>query len=266
MIVNIYINEESLVGQYCKDVEGGVLQLMSAAKAIQSYQSVDVKMYYTKAIFGKQICTTNGYTLIQMKSASPTLFQALMQMLNKASDWKLSPLQDGGSTYTSMGQSANDTSMAEAYERSHQPKEATLLLNFGQSVYGEPTTEVCKNGNNVAVNSLVSTENAAQFIESLGIYPAFDPTGNEKVQDEQTILVDEELFVPTVYYNHHRKVYKRIGKEEYWCADNQHRDGSVHLEVFSKTTGKFKGTCAIDDVMKFTEKKENRYIDLQRRS
>lgn len=263
MTVNVYVNEESLQGQLCAKENDGVKQLIDVLRVLRSFQGVDVKLYYSKTIFNKLLCADNGYTLHNIKQSNRDLYNDLIQNLNRAVDWKTSQLQNPAASYTCNGQSVNGTSVAEVYERPN-PQETSILLNCHNSTFADPVVDVFKNGTAVHVHSLSTCDVASEFIHSLGIVPAFNRKSNEKVLDEQTILSDTNLFSPTPYYNHHRRVYQRKGKNEYWCADNMHRGGSVHLEVFDKNTGKFKGTCEIDDMGKFRPLDRNRHINLQK--
>ena len=67
-------------------------------------------------------------------------------------------------------------------------------------------------------------------------------------RDYQTILKDHSVFERTSKKNQGRTVYKRIGTNELWCVDNEHRGVDAHIEVFDCITRKHIGISLINEI------------------
>ena len=80
--------------------------------------------------------------------------------------------------------------------------------------------------------------------------------------DEQTILVNTDIFEPTKRREQGRIRYRKKDNGEIWYVDNGHYGKSAHLEVFD-AEGIHIGICKIDDINSFVNKpKPGRTIEI----
>lgn len=251
MKIAVYINEESLQGQFCGNVTDAINNLLSVINALASNRSVYLLVLTSSAVFSKHVCTGTGLTLAQLSKTDHDLFMAFKGVLDKGKYWdKETPVQSSVAQYSYQQQSVNGTSVSEAREMIERGEEAMLVSFLGSNYAGKVLT-IEKDGSEKAVPHAMTTADVFDFLASKGIALKYDRSKFLRVDDRQTVLADISQFTETKHKVQGRTVYERIGKNEYWYVDNMHKDGSVHLEVFRMSDGSFLGTCDIEDVNRF---------------
>lgn len=138
--------------------------------------------------------------------------------------------------------------VGNAYETDNKP----LLINLPNSSFGNNSeVQVTKNGQNAkSISQINSIEGWINYLKShLSIAP-YTADAKHPPLDEQTILVDTNLFEPTGRREQGRVRYRRKENGEIWYVDNGHYGLSAHLEVFD-ATGVHIGKCKIDDITTF---------------
>lgn len=139
------------------------------------------------------------------------------------------------------------------------------LISFILSSFQEPTTACGKQKVDVRV-FLNKDSLSAYLLQHHYLLADYPDDATYPPRDEQTILSDTSLFELTTRINHNRKVYRRLGTDELWCADNQHYGADAELEVFRMSDGKHIATCGIENINTYhpngnKKKYRNRYIE-----
>ena len=240
MSMNAYINDASLIGQF------GAGNSMEAIKAVREmvsflYKSQHCSLYWNRsALFGALVepGKTFGHVLESDKDMK-SYWQSLM--CNNAD----SVLQ----------KSADDIDAG---------KDAGLVSYINSPFY-EPTAKCGKQQVDVHVFLNINSLSAYLF-EQHYLIKEYSKDACYPPRDEQTLLCDTSLFEPTTRINHHRKLYKRLDKDELWCVDNLHFGADAELEVFRMSDDKHIATCGINDISTFhpdgnVKKYRNRYIE-----
>ena len=251
MKISVYINEESLQGQFCGGFTDAINNLMAVINAFASNHSIEVSIITSSAIFSKQVCSSTGLALAQLSRADHDLFYAFKGMLDKGKYWdKDVSVQNLNSVYLYKNLPVNGTSVAEARESMDSGQEI-ILVSFPGSNYAGNYVSIEKDGKGKDIPNAMTTADVFDFLTNKGVALKYDRSKFLRVDDIQTVLADTSQFIETSYKVQGRTVYERIGEDEYWYVDNFHKDGSVHLEVFRMSDGSFIGTCDIEDVNKF---------------
>lgn len=251
MKVTVYINEDSFQGQLCGGVNDAINNLLAVVNTLASNYGVEVSVLTSSAIFSKQVCSQTGLMLAQLSKTDHDLFVQFKGMLDKARYWdKDVPLQSPTALYLYRKQKVNETSVAEAREYVDAGAE-TMVISVLGTAYAGKTLNIEKDGVAKGVPHALTTADVFDYLTSKGIALRYDRSKYLRVDDMQTVLADSSQFAATRHKVQGRTVYERIGEDEYWYVDNFHKDGSVHLEVFRMSDGKFMGTCDIEDMNKF---------------
>ena len=240
MSLNAYINDASLVGQFqpMNSVEaiGNVREMVSFLR-----KNPHCALYWnSSALFGAMV--EQGRTFGQIMDTHRDL----------KSYWRTLTCNHVDSTV----QSAADNT-ASGIDAG--------LISFILSPFSEPTT-ACGT-QNIDVRVFLNKDSlSAYLLQHHYLLVDYPDDATYPPRDEQTILSDTSLFELTARINRHRKVYRRLDKDEWWCADNQHHGADAELEVFQMSDGKHIATCGIKNIATYhpdgNEKKyRNRYID-----
>ena len=238
--MNAYINDASLVGQF------GPCSSMAAIKKVREMvsflrQNQHCSLYWNRsALFGAWVepDKTFGHVL-EFDRDMKSYWQSLIC-----------------NSVVSVVQAAADETKAG--------KEAGLVC-YINSPFHEPTTKCGEQQVPVLVFLNIDSLSTYLFENHYLIKDYPDDTAYPP-RDEQTMLYDTTLFELTTRINHHRKLYKRLDKEELWCVDNQHVGADAELEVFRMSDGKHIATCGIKDISTYhpdgnAKKYRNRYIE-----
>ena len=138
-----------------------------------------------------------------------------------------------------------------AYDTTDQP----LLINLPNSSFGTGcAVNVTKNGQNIRmIDQIDSIAGWTKYLKSNLVVAPYRADAKRPPMDEQTILVDADLFEPTGRREQGRIRYRRKENGEIWYVDNAHYGLSAHLEVFD-ANGVHIGKCKIDDIKTFINK------------
>lgn len=250
MRITVFINEDSLQGQFCGRDHDSIKNLLIVINTLMSNNSVEVTVLASKDIFSKQLCGNPSLTLDQLCKGDRDLANAFKGMLDRGGYWNSAPSQQETSVYKYNQKLVTNTSVAEAREYAEKGKD-TILTSFPDTDYSSNSLDVTKDGVSMLVPHALTTDDVIQFLENKGIALKYDRAKSQRVDDKQTVLADATQFSATKFRVQGRTVYLRIDNNQYWYVDNFHRDGSAHLEVFSSSDCKFIGTCDIEDISKF---------------
>lgn len=253
MGVNLYINDISLHGQFTKGLSNAVCEfLRTISDILHSFN--DVTLWNNSRLL-QAVVDANGHRLDIIQQENKNLWFHLIGVLDKAKTLSHSPT----GVYTCNGNDVTLSSLSAAYD-DQTARGNVIVVSLSPSEYSNNPLSVAKDGSSTNIRNIVNSVQIATVASGFAIKNVYDKTSQDKVLDEQTVLIDTELFELTnLKPQKGSKVYKRKGHEEYWYVDSAHRDGEAHLEVFA-TSNNFLGTCAIDDVNKFrpnTNKKKN---------
>lgn len=251
-MVNIYINERSIEGQYCNDFGERISKVIQNVRTLQANVLGGVTVYVAKSIYDCAVCNAgqvNFSTFLSRNNERKKQFQLMLQKATiKDIPYNNDDMYSYGQLYV------DNSSMSVAYEEKVPGANKQLLLNFGVDLFPDGNLLIEKNlADGRVVHGAFETNHIGEWLRVeniLGVYTKDTPV---RTIDEQTILSDTTLFTPTNHYVQGRRVYKRIGMPEYWYADNGHTGGSAHLEVFQSSDMHFKGTCHIDDINTFVK-------------
>lgn len=135
-----------------------------------------------------------------------------------------------------------------AYETAAQP----LLINLPNSSFGAGNTvDVTKEGQHAkTIDQVDSLAGWTEYIKSHLVVVPYTADAKRPPLDEQTILVNTDLFEPTGKREQGRIRYRRKENGEIWYVDNAHYGRSAHLEVFD-ADGVHIGKCQIHDIKTF---------------
>lgn len=231
--LNTYVYDCSMEGQFVSedDAKNAIRELLAMVSILMDTQNVNVSILY------------NRKSLYQAMATAQLMFGAIMDKdrdLKKL--WELKRMQ------LLSDDSVDNAAYVDVVAGKH-----VGLLCFRGSYFREPQVTLSnleyKEACNVTVWVLVETLSA--FLYKKNWLKTYSDATKYVPRDEQTILTDTALFMPTTHHNHKRKVYERIGRDEYWCCDNFHTGRSAELEVFRKSDLKHIGTCGIFDINTF---------------
>jgi hypothetical protein len=262
-MIEIYFNEESIHEQFydrasihsALRIFLSVLNLIGEISAERRFFRKNDPLQFSKAARGEYlIATINRVTDLSLKQA---IFGAWYNRL-KAINWADERLHSSADFFTCAADDVTETSMAELAERTFcNATRVATLLNFPKSRYAKQDT-VCitKNRSRACDLRCVDEEPsmAAWLNDVLSLRDfAYDYHSLQPPVDEQTVLRDHRRFVRTNQVNGGRKVYKEVGTNYYWYADNLHFGQSAHLEVFDPD-GIHLGEADIEGVLDETKK------------
>lgn len=268
MKINVFINEMSIEGQF-PDIDSfkkEFLSLLSNVECFQNALSVKVEFYYDNSLLNRYI--NNSYNQLSDLFKDKDIKNKYQMNRDRYwKKWRDNLIHNKDDKYLYKTTNYSDTSVAESYEYTKTySKDISILLNFPSS-FASPKINVIKDNTSLEIHSYSKEEDINDFLlhESL-VIGKYNDKCLYPPRDYQTILVDSTQFKPSPYRNHNRRVYERIGKDEYWCVDNFHTNGSAHLEIFQMSDGSFKGTCKIDDITaintKMRKKEKSKKIQL----
>lgn len=250
MIINIYLNEQSLCGYNdINDFISAFANLKTVIHSISGYSKA-TRILYSKHIY--HTCPTGEHigSIIKKRPDFNHLFNDFFQ--RNASVWNNEQVHNSIISYEYNGNNYSSTTVAEATEHTIVKNiiDDVVLINIDDKIFSSPNVQVIKNKNSsIDLKSIHSTDSLLNFLKNIGvIVNIYDYNCNYPPKDFQTILYDSSQFEKTTYINKRRKVYKRINHDEYWCVDNQHTK-DAHLEVFDSTTFKHKGKSPIDKAL-----------------
>lgn len=249
-MINIYINERSIVGQYCNDFGERISKVIQNVRILQANVLGGVTVYVARSIYDYVVCNAGQVNFSTFLSKNKEQKKQFQLMLQKAT---IKDIPFNNNDIYSYGELfVDNSSMSVAYEEKVPGANKQLLLNFGVDLFPDGNLLIEKNlADGREVHATFETNQIGEWLRTENILGVYTPDTPVKTIDEQTILCDTALFSPTNHYVQGRRVYKRNGKPEYWYADNGHRGGSAHLEVFQSSDMHFKGTCHIDDINTF---------------
>lgn len=118
------------------------------------------------------------------------------------------------------------------------------LISFPGAFFVEPTT-TC-GASNIAVPVYLSEETVSKHLYAKQYIREYSQDARYSPRDQQTVLVNPALFIPTNRDNHRRRLYERVGTDELWCVDNQHYGLDAEFEVFRKSDETHIGTCGLN--------------------
>lgn len=175
-------------------------------------------------------------------------------------------IDDAGYTYmlTDNEMAVCGGCMPHAYEI-HSATDVPLLLNLSMDI-PTPSVKVLKNGiNSKEIPSFHVSDTVTAYFQEIGLLPRFyDKNSKYRPNVSETILTDTSLFTPTKFFNKGNRLYRRRDDEDQlWCLDSAHYGNSVHLEVFSESSGKQIMVSCHDEIRPFrelTDKEKNRKI------
>lgn len=154
--------------------------------------------------------------------------------------------------------------MSHAYEI-HSATDGALLMNLSFDI-PSPLVILLKNGiNSKGIPSFHHYEALTNHFQKTGLLPRFyDKRSKYLPNVSETILADDSLFIPTKFFNKGNRLYRRRDNpDQLWCLDRAHFGNSVHLEVFSESSGKQIMVSCHDEIRSFrelTDKEKNRKI------
>ncbi len=249
MNINVFINEMSIEGQF-SDLDSLKKDFLSLLSNIEYFQNTisKVNVYYDDSLLNKY--TDNSYHRLSDLFTNKDIKQKYQVNKDKYwNKWRENLLHNTHDKYIYKTNNYSDTSVAESYEYTKKySNDISILLNFPSS-FESPKIRVINANKSLEIHSFSKEENITCFLHNQSlIIDKYNIKCIHPPRDSQTILMNVSLFKISPYRNHNRRVYERIGKDEYWCVDNFHTNGSAHLEIFRKSDGSFIGTCKIDDI------------------
>ncbi|MDD4971047.1 MAG: hypothetical protein PHT07_16590 [Paludibacter sp.] len=149
----------------------------------------------------------------------------------------------------------NSTSLAEAYEYSLKYKNATLALNFPDSILSKHNALLIFTVKNtpIGTKTISCVDSVSLFEEWIdqnidNIVFSYDKSSYNPPSDNQTCLRSKIRFVETSRSFHGRKIFveKRTGYN--WYVDSLHHGGKSHIEVFDENN-KFVGEANLEGVL-----------------
>lgn len=245
----VFINEMSIRQQFTTLEEAqkafkSFLQLLDSI--VKSQLDVDV-FYDNIKLFERFVTQTHVFENLFSDKDLKRKYQISRDKYWKS--WRKQPIHHSSEFYFCNEECVSDTSVAEACEYTAQyTQDCTILLNL-QASFATPEINVTKGDVSYQVKSIVRLVDIENLLPTHSV-TAYPIDSTVPPRDAQTVLSDPRLFTPTSHYQQGRRIYERIGYNEYWYVDNCHYNGSAHLEFFDKRTLRFLGICQIDDVNK----------------
>jgi len=233
--LNTYIFDRSVEGQFAteadsKEAISGILSLVSL---LADAQNVTVSVSYDRTALYQAMMTAEmmfGTVLDRNRDLRVSWNKTRLQLMHALT-------------------------VNEAAYRDAETGMGVALLCIRGSQYAEPDVVLldASGVNSRKVLTWVSLDTLSKYLSSKNWLRTYSEATKYVPRDEQTILVDTSLFQLTTHHNHQRKVYERIGADEYWCCDNLHTGRSAELEVFRKSDLTHIGTCGIFDIATFSK-------------
>ncbi len=240
--MNIYINEKSICDLSDEgEFDEGLRRMFEIANFCKIYHN-DVSIFRSSTIHNvNPILNTHIGTILKKNKS---LNQIFLHNIQKYKKWEACKIHKSNLSYQHKGEEYVDTSVAEATDA-----EDAVLVNIDDCIFKSPIICVNKSDNSsVDVESVFDFATLDRLLSVKYITcKKYDYNSQYTPRDYQTILFDAKIFSATKFRNDGRIVYERIGHNEYWCVDNAHKT-NAHLEVFSSTTLKHKGTSSIEEI------------------
>lgn len=235
MSINAYINDASLVGQFQPGTSRGAIDNVTAMVRLLR-KCPNCTLYWNRsALFGALVEPDKTFGHVLEGKRDLQLY------------WQNLRCQLVESTI----QAAVDDTIKE---------QAAGLVCYIMSSFSEPTT-VCGTPP-TEVRVFLGEESLSSFLYANHYLSDYTADTHYSPRDEQTILVDTNLFEPTQRDNHGRRLYLRKGTDQLWCVDNFHVGLDAELEVFRISDEAHIGTCGINDIHTFDSKaKKGRYVE-----
>lgn len=229
-----YVYDRFMEGQFVSedDARNAITELLAMVSLLMDTQNVNVTILYKRQ------------SLYQAMATAQLMFGAILDRNRDLKRlWELKRMQ----------LLSDDLVDNAAYADAAAGKQVGLLC-FRESHYGEPLVALSNQNDEKTrnVSAWVLVDNLSAFLYKNHWLRTYSDATKYVPRDEQTILADTSLFRLTTHHNHKRKVYERIGKDEYWCCDNFHTGRSAELEVFRKSDLKHIGTCGLFDINTFS--------------
>ena len=253
--MQIFINEASLCAQYTSPYHfyEAIKLFLSSLKRIDEIKN-DKYILKSQHFYYSHVLSDSLFDSVLKTSPSlRKVFNENFQRINPKC-WERNKCHDDSCCYEFSGKDYVGTSVAELTERKIRTADLNgFLMNFMDSPFGDSVTiPVSKdNSNPIYVDCATTPESIDDWLMSHGFLDpneAYSKDSRWPPRDYQTILKDHSVFERTGKKNQGRTVYKRIGTNELWCVDNEHRGVDAHIEVFDCITRKHIGIALINEI------------------
>jgi hypothetical protein len=249
--MQVFINEKSLHSQFTAyNIARAVKTFLSAIAVLNEWE-IQRETFTSNSIYNStpipKVMITN------IIKGDKELNDHFLNNLKSWAYWEDSIQHDATATYTFSENNYVNSSVAEITERMINDKSLNaFLLNFSDSIFGHSISiEVVKAPSTmIATDCVYDGDSATAWLISKNIInPAalYSVSCRFPPKDFQTVLLKSGSFVETQYLNQNRKVYRRIGYNQYWVIDNFHYGTDAHIEVFS-LKGKHLGVSDINRI------------------
>lgn len=271
--MEVFINEKSLNNQF-SDNHSFIESIKILISSLDFISNIKQEKKIFKSLHFFYFTGFNDSNFESCLKKNPQINSAFSQCFNRINpkNWENQKIHKESSTYQHDSIEYVNTSVAELAElnllNDGNPK--GFLINFNPSYFSNKSNiDILKDSEYlISVHCTCDPDSIHQWlIENKIIQPEKVYNEDSKLAplDIQTVLCNSSHFELTNLKNKGRKVYKRIGFNEYWSVDNskRHAGKKAHLEVFSSTTGKHLGTSLYSEIKLNTDYVDNtRYLDL----
>ena len=250
-MIDTYLNDCSAQEQFSTWNENGVLKVFVnlACKTTDSSQ-----IYVDKGnIFMARL--SPQHMIANVLDNDRDVYTQLQRVIEKSKD----PKMDEIASYEVNAVPYVQRIIGGAFETNNQ----SLLINFPNSTFGSRAVSITKNGANAKlIEQIESEEEWNNYLKTHTQVKPYTENDIQPPMDEQTILVNTDIFEPTKRREQGRIRYRKKDNGEIWYVDNGHYGKSAHLEVFD-AEGIHIGICKIDDMNSFVNKpKPGRTIEI----
>lgn len=252
------------------DFVEGIRTFISALKRVSEIKS-SYKTYKSDYLF--YYSGLKDMHLNRALKGDPQLNQAFalnLQTLNPQI-WEREKIHRDNVSYVFDKEEFVGTSVAEFAERKFTlPEFKGFLLNFCESRFINTAILVVRDQTqDILLDCVTSSKSIDEWLRSneiIDLTDEYDTNSPLPPRDNQTVLVDKELFERTGYpKNNGRTVYRKIGASQLWVVDSspKHSGDKAHIEVFDEGTTCHLGTSLYDQINLDTAfKVKNRKINL----
>lgn len=242
--LNIYLNEESLHGQYTPDnIEEKIGDVISCLDVLALCPEGCMNKYYIpEALYRKPVYgdKTELQSFLNQHKDRKRQFQLRLKDFIHADITDLSKCEYKENFY-------DMTCLNVAYKSALIAD--TTLVNFPLSIFLTPSVDVKHGENTLAISSFDNSEGLRDYLVNNGLVgKLYDKSSNRPPRDDETILADPTVFEVTAHSYQGRKMYRRIGTDELWYVDNLHFGQDAHIEVFNENTKKQTAVCRVDKI------------------
>lgn len=242
--VSVFLNEVSLQGQYTpSDIEKKISDVISCLDALSLCTDGCMNKYYIpEALYRRPVYgdKTELQSFLKQHKEWKKLFQLRLKDFLHADMTDVSACKYREDIY--------DLTCLNVACKSALVEDTTLV-NFPLSIFPNPSVDIKYGEETVAINSFDNSEELRDYLVNKGLLgKVYDKNSSCPPHDDETILVDSNVFAVTGHSYQGRKMYRRTGTEELWYVDNLHYGQDAHIEVFNENTKKQIAVSRIDKI------------------